>query len=131
MTVTLTIFAFLLFTLKHFICDFPLQVWEYQYANKKIYGHPGGILHAVIHATGSITVLIILNFLGMSLTPIDILFLSSLDMVIHYHIDWAKMNLNDHFGWKPHTSSEFWVLLGVDQLLHYLTYVGIIAVLSK
>jgi hypothetical protein len=29
-------------------------------------------------------------------------------------------------GWGPTTHPEFWVLLGLDQLLHQLTYVGMI-----
>lgn len=122
------------FCFKHFVCDFPLQIWPYQYANKKYYGHPGGILHASIHGIGTFLILLIPFFqpvLNIHPTIIDILFLASIDAVIHYHIDWAKMNLNDKYGWKPHTSSEFWILLGVDQLLHSLTYVGIIWILVK
>lgn len=36
---------FWLFT-KHFIVDFPLQAFPYQYQNKGTYGHPGGLLHS-------------------------------------------------------------------------------------
>jgi hypothetical protein len=48
------------------------------------------------------------------------------DAVIHYHVDWAKMNINAKFGWKADQHPEFWYLLGADQLAHYLTYVGLI-----
>ena len=41
---TLTIILLLL-ALKHFIADALLQR-PYQYLNKGIYGHPGGIVHA-------------------------------------------------------------------------------------
>ena len=47
-------------------------------------------------------------------------------MVIHYHVDWLKMNINKKYGWKADQHPEFWVLLGLDQLAHYLTYVLLI-----
>ena len=50
-----------------------------------------------------------------------------IDMFIHYHIDWAKMNLNAKLGWGPTTHEQFWWLLGLDQFLHSLTYIGIVA----
>jgi hypothetical protein len=46
--------------------------------------------------------------------------------VIHYHIDWAKMNVNKKFNLGPTTSEWFWQTLGVDQLLHTLTYIGLV-----
>ena len=42
---------------KHFICDFVLQT-PYQIRNKSIYGHPGGLLHAGIHAAATALVLL-------------------------------------------------------------------------
>ena len=50
------------------------------------------------------------------------LLLSAVDAVIRCHVDWAKMQLK----WKP-DNKYFWWALGADQMLHYLTYVGIIA----
>ena len=107
-----------LFT-KHFVVDFPLQV-AYQYKNKGTYGHPGGILHAGLHAAG--TYLVLYWFAG----PIVAMFLALIDGLIHYHIDWAKMNLNKKLGWGPTTHKQFWWLLGVDQFLHALTYIGLV-----
>lgn len=49
-------------------------------------------------------------------------FIFFMEYALHYHIDWAKMNLNKKMGWAANTHNEFWILLGVDQLLHYLTY---------
>lgn len=51
------------------------------------------------------------------------------EFVVHYHVDWAKMNINRVMGWKADTHNEFWLLLGFDQLLHYLTYAWIVFVL--
>lgn len=105
-----------LFT-KHFIIDFPLQ-GPYQWMNKGTYGHPGGLLHAGLHALG--TLIVFLTFGAMIEGAIILAFI---DGIIHYHIDWAKMNINSKFGWKPDTHAEFWWLLGLDQYLHAMTYV--------
>lgn len=108
--------------LKHFIIDFPLQIWAYQYANKGTYGHPGGLLHSGLHVLG--TALVMLSLFGFGRDAIYVTtYISLLDGIIHYHIDWTKMNLNKKFGWGPTTHNEYWVLLGFDQLLHALTYI--------
>lgn len=52
----------LLFT-KHFIIDFPLQT-KYQWSNKGIYGHPGGILHAGLHGIGTFFTLLAFGTVG-------------------------------------------------------------------
>ncbi len=108
----------LLFT-KHFVVDFPLQ-HRYQYSNKGTYGHPGGILHAVLHGVGTY-----LCFVWFA--PMAAVYLALIDTVVHYHIDWAKMNLNSRFGWGPQTHEQFWWLLGFDQYLHAITYVALIS----
>jgi hypothetical protein len=116
---TTIIILLTLFGIKHFVVDFLLQR-KYQYSNKGKYGHPGGLLHAGLH--GIATWLCLVYF-----TPLAIL-LAVADTVAHYHIDWAKTNINEKMGWAPNTHEEFWWLLGLDQFLHYLTYVTIIAV---
>ena len=86
------------------------------YKNKGTYGHFGGILHALIHSMGTFVVLVFF-------TPVEVaLLLSYIDGLFHYHIDWAKMNIGAKFGLKPDNSEWFWILLGFDQLLHFLTY---------
>jgi len=42
----------LILQIKHFFCDFVLQT-PYQFLNKGIYGHPGGFIHAGLHASTS------------------------------------------------------------------------------
>lgn len=107
-----------LFQAKHFICDFPLQAFPYQYENKGNYGHLGGVVHALIHAIG--TFIVLYYFAKHAFT------LAILDGLIHYHIDWLKMNINKAYNLKPDNSQWFWILLGIDQLLHQLTYLLII-----
>lgn len=108
---------FAAFLIKHFICDFPLQS-KYQSQHKGRYGHPGGLLHAGIHAIGT---LIVCRMFGLPL------WLCVPDAAIHYHIDWAKMRLNARWRLTPRKPAYWW-LLGLDQLLHQLTYVALIAV---
>ena len=50
------------------------------------------------------------------------------EFVIHYHVDWAKEQVGRRLNATPQTSL-YWHALGIDQLLHGLTYVGIVAVL--
>ena len=127
----------ILLQLKHFICDFPLQK-PYQYLNKGIYGHGGGILHASIHGVGTLIALLLafaILKIGTEVTwhPQVIglaLKVAILDALIHYHIDWAKVKINKRYGWKCDNSEKFWYLLGFDQLLHQLTYIGIVAWLN-
>jgi hypothetical protein len=111
----------LLFT-KHFVVDFPLQ-HRYQWSNKGNYLHPGGLLHAGLHGVGTY-----LCFVAFA--PVAALYLAWVDALIHYHIDWVKMNLNAKMGWGPNTHEQFWWLLGMDQYLHALTYIGMIALIT-
>lgn len=124
MTTNELLLLFLLFTIKHFIVDFPLQ-GEFQWKNKGTYGHLGGILHASLHTLATFTILIFfVNVWGS-------LLFSILDGLIHYHIDFLKMKINQITGWKADKNPEFWGLLGLDQFLHYLTYILIIFLVSK
>ena len=114
----ITLLILTLLVTKHFIIDFPLQK-PYQWMNKGTYGHPGGILHASLHGLGTWLCLVPFSTIALPLAIAD--------MIIHYHIDWAKMKINKHYGWGANTHEQFWWLLGLDQFLHYLTYIGILA----
>lgn len=108
-----------LLLVKHFIVDFPIQL-PYQWMNKGTYGHFGGILHSLLHAIA--TGLILLAVGSAVYIPLVCL----VEFHIHYHIDWAKMNLNKYFGLECNKHARFWDLVGIDQLLHNLTYIGIV-----
>lgn len=114
------ILVLVLFQLKHFIVDFPLQT-EYQYKNKGTYGHPGGIIHAYNHSI--LTALIIAcvtQNLYLTITA------SLFDFITHYHIDYFKVRITKYFGWTP-VNSEYWFwLLGFDQFLHQVVYIVIV-----
>jgi len=122
MTTTMVLLILFGLFIKHFIVDFPLQK-PYQYLNKGTYWHPGGVLHAKLHGFG--TFLILIWFVSWPMAVV----MGLIDMLIHYHIDWAKVNINKKMGWGPTTHEQFWWLLGADQFLHALTYLGIVACL--
>ena len=118
----------LLLQLKHFIYDFYWQP-PFMYKNKGTYGHSGGIVHALAHMFGSLAILNVVGILWFDWSTSIVVwfpFLCLAEAVIHYHVDWAKMNINKLKGWGPFNSEEFWQLLGLDQLLHQLTYVGML-----
>lgn len=113
---------FVLFLIKHFIVDFPLQT-PYQFLNKGTYGHFGGLLHSGLHGVGTIIIGLLL-----SMSIIDCVLLGFLDSVTHYHIDWAKVNITNYFK-LSFNDPHYWNLLGLDQLLHCLVYVGLITLI--
>lgn len=104
---------------KHWVCDFVLQT-PWQIRSKRIYGHPGGLLHAGIHAAATAAILAIFpvgwQFLGLAVLA---------ELVFHYHVDWTKEQLVARLAGVQ--GSVFWALFGFDQLLHHLTYVFIAA----
>lgn len=108
-----------LFGIKHFLADF---LWQYPFMleDKGHYGAPGGITHAMLH--GLLTFFVIIGFCR----PEDAVTIALLDTLIHYHIDWAKTNLNQKLTVEDR---RFWIWFGLDQTLHYLTYIGIIAII--
>lgn len=112
------IFLAVLFIIKHFIVDFMMET-PYQANNKHIFGHLGGILHSQLHAFAS---WIILGFAFGFVTPV-VLVVTVSELFIHYFIDLCKTNLCIRYKWEDSTRKGFWNALGVDQALHYLTYV--------
>ena len=118
-----TLIAILLvLEIKHFICDYPLQT-RYQYLNKGTYLHPGGILHSALHVLFTMSAFLIAPptfALGITIIAGEFL--------LHYHIDWSKEQAIRRNGWVT-TQREFWWAIGVDQLLHHLTYLAIGALL--
>jgi hypothetical protein len=92
--------------------------------NKGTYGHPGGFIHAGIHT--ALTPLVYLVLVPGSLLIAGAIALA--EFVVHYHIDWAKEQITRRNGWTAQNPG-FWHALGTDQLIHGLTYLGIVAVL--
>lgn len=116
---TLELVLLSLLFIKHFVVDFPLQQ-PYHYLNKGTYGHPGGIQHAAYHGIGTAMCLTVFNPFLAAIAGIA-------DFVVHYHVDYIKVKLNNRYNLKPDNSEKFWWLLGADQLAHALTYIAIVA----
>lgn len=100
---------------KHFLCDFPFQTKQ-MLADKGTYLEMGGIHHALVHGLGTALVFSIFGFYDLAAA------LAVVDILIHYHIDYLKMKINQ---WAKLESDNqmFWNALGADQLAHGLTYV--------
>jgi hypothetical protein len=114
----IALIAVLILLIKHLVFDFFLQT-AYQYKNKGIYGHPGGILHAGLHAFGT-------SFLFLYVYPGDALAAQILvgEFIVHYHIDWTKEQVVKRMRLTTEDAA-FWWALGVDQFLHGATYIVI------
>jgi hypothetical protein len=102
---------------KHFLLDFPLQT-PYQLNNKGKYGHAGGLLHSGLHGLATLVIFALV-------TPFAYLFAIA-DFLIHYHIDWVKVQINNYYSLTTN-DPRFWTLLGLDQYLHAMTYIAMVA----
>lgn len=103
---------------KHWFVDFVLQTDE-MVQSKAIYGSAKGMLHATQHALFTLCLLL------LATTPFLAVVLAIFDGLVHYHIDYIKMQ----YGCRDMTKKEFWSHLGLDQLAHALTYILIIWIL--
>jgi len=100
---------------KHWYVDFVNQTME-EVNGKGIYGNAYGIMHSIKHGLG--TWVVFWMFIG----EIEYsLLIGFIDFVLHYHIDWAKININKKYNYTPE-NPKFWTWLGADQLAHSLTY---------
>jgi hypothetical protein len=105
--------------IKHWYIDFVNQSSE-EVAGKGKYGNAHGVMHSIKHGVG--TFVIMWLFLADPLLSIVVGFI---DFVLHYHIDWAKININRRWNYTVE-QPQFWAWLGADQLAHSLTYIGLV-----
>jgi hypothetical protein len=107
-----------LLQVKHLVADFVLQN-AYILENRRIYGHPGGLLHVGVHALLSAVAFLVMG------TPVAVLAAMLVaEAVFHYHLDWAKDNFTHARALGP-GQSLFWIALGADQALHQLSYLAL------
>lgn len=121
----IVLFAVGLLLAKHCVADFFIQT-PYQYQNKGRYLHPGGLLHAAIHAVMSAVVFVLLPpptwaFAGLLLAG---------EAIIHYHVDFLKERLTRLNGWKT-DRPQYWQAMGLDQFAHGVTYLGMVGLLAR
>ena len=119
----LVVWALLALEIKHFLCDFVFQT-EYQVRTKGIYGHVGGFIHSGYHMIGSVPALLIMQ---APLRAIVIIMIA--EFLVHYHTDWTKSNVDSYFDWGQ-SDARYWMVFGTDQLIHQLTYLAIVTLLT-
>ena len=111
----------IVFQIKHFICDFPLQ-GKFMLGKFK----PGWdfvlplAAHSGVQALG--TLLVTLLF-----AP-ELCFLAPIDFTLHFIIDRLKADKRLLGRWNPQ-QPYFWWALGFDQCLHHITHYGFILVI--
>lgn len=117
--VQLALLVLALLFIKHWFADFVVQ-FNYMVEQKGIYGAEGGIHHSLIHC-----VLTWIVMYAVFQNTFIAVFTALFDGVVHYHIDWLKMNIS---RWRNLTirDHEFWMWLGADQLAHCLTYIAMV-----
>lgn len=123
MKLAIVLLALLAFQGKHFLCDFVLQN-KWQIESKKTYLGAGGLVHAALHAGFSIPALLIL-----AAPPSVLAAIVAFEFVLHYHVDWAKARIDTRAGWS-NADLGYWIVFGVDQFVHQLTYLGFAAFLA-
>ena len=107
-----------LFTIKHCIIDFMLET-PYQHNNRHVFGHIGGLLHSQLHAFSS---WLVLGWVFGFATPI-IIGVAIIEFFEHYVVDYIHMKLQVYNGGMQINNRFFWPLLGIDQFIHFLTYI--------
>lgn len=122
LTMTIATFILLLiFQLKHFLADYPLQT-------KSMLGkfNQNGWVkplskHCAVHAF--FTAFIVAVFTANIMLVVT---LALFDFVVHFCMDRIKASPNIGGRWKP-TEKLFWIFVGTDQMVHHLTHYAIIA----
>jgi hypothetical protein len=110
------IFLLLIFLqIKHWYIDFVNQT-STEVAGKGIYGNFDGINHSAKHGIG--TMIAIIMALGLPIIALAAI-IAMVDAILHYHIDWTKMN----FGNRDIETPQFWNHLGLDQMAHQICYI--------
>jgi hypothetical protein len=109
--------VFFILQIKHFVADFVFQT-DRMVQEKGVYGAPHGIYHSLVQSAGT--------FLAFAwIHPALGIITAFVDFLAHYHIDWAKININKKYNYTP-ADRKFWFWLGLDQLAHQITYIFLV-----
>ena len=111
-----------LFQLKHFVADYPLQT---EYMLGKFKNGWDFIPHLVAHTFVHATITFIISFTFTQSIKWSIIF-SCFDFIIHFSMDRIKAVKKYLNRWKP-DEKYFWWALGFDQMIHHFTHYIIIA----
>lgn len=108
----------ILFQIKHFICDYPLQTPYMLGKLQRTDWIKPLLAHASVHGLGTFLIVAYFNL------PIAFI-LAVADVVLHFVVDRLKASpdIGGHFSID---NKYFWWCLGLDQMAHQLTYVAFI-----
>jgi hypothetical protein len=109
---------YILIQIKHWYIDFASQT-KNELDHKGIYGSMQGMTHSIKHGIATLFCILAITGQGYFLYA---MVLAIIDTVSHYHIDWVKTN----YGEKDMSVRKFWNHLGLDQMVHQLTYLFIL-----
>ena len=104
-----------LLQVKHWYIDFVNQS-QAEVDGKGIYGEAHGLMHSIKQGVATAVILCFFVY-----EPLVAIIFGFIDFVLHYHIDYIKM----HYGNRDIKTPAFWAQLGLDQMAHQLTYLGI------
>ena len=122
MTPASLLVLYIVFRLKHFMCDFMLQT-DWMALTK---GKPGKegyqalFSHTLIHALGTLIIMLVF-------AP-NLWWLSLVDFVIHSIVDRLKGIATLKNGWQT-KDTMFWWAFGADQELHNFTHIAYVALI--
>lgn len=103
---------------KHYLADFILQTDWMAHGKERLHGWLLPLCaHVACHAAGTLCVALVV-------AP-RLWWLCLVDFAIHICVDRVKTLIGRRGGWKPH-QVQFWWLLGLDQMLHGLTDIGLV-----
>jgi hypothetical protein len=109
-----------LFEIKHWYADFHIQTYA-QTVRKGIWLDCVGISHSIDHVYTSLVILLIFSYFHV--LSVSAVFLAVLlEGLIHYLTDYIKVK----YGNKNNSTPTYWSQFGLDQLMHHLTYLGIV-----
>lgn len=127
-------FLLVIFQIKHFLCDYPLQG---EYMLGKFKGGKDWILplfaHSYVHA-------VMTGLIALCVKPSIALQVALFDLVVHFTMDRIKASPELLGRYKPLTAKDyptatmtqklhnkyFWWALGIDQSAHHITHYIII-----
>jgi hypothetical protein len=118
MSINEVFWLLVMFEIKHFLCDFSLQV---SYIQKKFRSGRGWIAyllsHSLMHAVATACIVLLILKKPFS----DTWGLIAIELIIHFVLDCIKASPNILGKWKPE-DKYFWWVLGQDQMFRHFTY---------
>lgn len=123
-TVNAAFLMLLLLFVKHWYVDFVNQTDE-EVLTKGMYGKWPGVYHSIKHGLATAVIVYCIGDWEFDVTPVGALAIGFVDFVAHYNTDYLKRR----YGNRDISTPAFWAQLGLDQLVHYTTYLGIVWIL--